>query len=496
MENKPIFYTILTLEILIVILTGTGIIEREAVLIMTGLLIFYFIFSEIKDSLILFIVSIPLFVAMPITSSFDTMSNWRMLLVILFLKWFFENKIWTKKDFLKKFDIKKYSKLTIAITLFLIIALFSLTQTVDIVAGIKKMIFLVNIFLLFIVLKEIFLKQDKKYKLKIIKASAGAGVLSLIFGYTQLISVFFTSLYGFWQWWAKNVISAFYGINLSKLLTVSNTWFSYYEESPPTLRMFSIFPDSHSFALFIIIGLSVFSYLLISKNYNKKFGASIIWFIIGLSFLALLFSGSRGVWLSAIIPFIVIIFLFFSEKWKKITEYSKTYTKPLLIMLIIFILAFPISSFIVSVSQESKNGTLAFKRAKSIADLEELSVKSRLEIWKSSFESFIKKPILGVGIGNYPVVLNKEISAAKKGASAHNLYLDILSEMGLLGLMAALLIFWQIFKKLLKNKNHFSYIFIFFFAWILIYNLFDVVLLNDKVLLFFMVPLALIYSNE
>ena len=147
------------------------------------------------------------------------------------------------------------------------------------------------------------------------------------------------------------------------------------------------------------------------------------------------------------------------------------------------------------------DGTLAFKRAKSVTDLEELSVRSRMEIWKNSFESVIKHPLLGVGIGNYPVVLGEDVSAGKKGASAHNLYLDVASEMGLLGLIVLLLIFLEIFKNALRfikepNNQAFSQIFAFFFLWLLAYNLFDVVLLNDKVLLLFMIPLGLLYSKE
>ena len=57
----------------------------EASLFLTGLLIFYFIFSPIEDSLWVFIASIPLFVALPITENFDSMANWRILLAIMFL---------------------------------------------------------------------------------------------------------------------------------------------------------------------------------------------------------------------------------------------------------------------------------------------------------------------------------------------------------------------------------------------------------------------------
>ena len=171
-------------------------------------------------------------------------------------------------------------------------------------------------------------------------------------------------------------------------------------------------------------------------------------------------------------------------------------------MLIIFALAFPVSSLISSLSyQGGGDGTLAFKRAKSIADMEELSVKSRIGIWQATAKSILKHPLLGVGIGNYPLVLGEDIANGKKGASAHNLYLDVAAETGLLGLVALLLIFVEILRrcwKLIKRNGYMLYVtcFVFFFVWILIYNLFDVVLLNDKVLLLFMVALALVYPIE
>jgi hypothetical protein len=475
MRNKSIFYAVLALEILAVVLASVGILEREAVLIMTGLLVFYFIFSKVEDSLILFIISIPLFIALPVSDSFDTMANWRILLAVLFLCLLF-------KQGLSVVKFKQYP-MEYLVVVFLIIAFLSLFVAFDVVVGIKKILFLVNIFLLYIIVRNVV--QNKEMTLKIVKAGAIAGIISLVVGYSQLIYVFLTSLYNFWQWWARNVISVFYGIDLSKLLAKSNTWFSYYEEALPTLRMFSIFPDSHSFALFTIIGLIFFTYLLI-KTSDKIF-----WIPIALSFLALLFSGSRGVWLSAALPFLIIIFLLFSKKIRENVGLPKSHIKMFIGMLIVFALAFPVSSLIMSQSQGGEDGTLAFKRARTLADLEELSIKSRIEIWQKSFKSILKRPLLGVGIGNYPVVLGEDISAAKRGASAHNLYLDITSEMGFLGLVVLLLIFFFILKKSIKQP-----MFAFFLLWILIYGLFDVVLLNDKVLLLFMVALGVLYSYE
>jgi len=265
------FYIILTIEILAVVLTSIGIFPREAVLVMTGLLIFYFIFSKIEDSLILFIVSIPLFVALPITG-YDSMANWRVLLTVLFVVWLFQRQ-WLKVIFRFVFNkifrrqplISPLTKFTI---LFLIVAVLSLLIATDIVVGIKKILFLINIFLLFIIVRDI--ARDKQQRLKIIKAGAFAGIISLIVGYSQLIFVMIKPLYTFWQWWAKNVISVFYGNNLSELLAKSNTWFSYYPDSPPTLRMFSVFPDSHSFALFVIISLVFLTSLIESQKLNLR----------------------------------------------------------------------------------------------------------------------------------------------------------------------------------------------------------------------------------
>ena len=527
MKSKASLLIVFLTEVLAIILAVFGVLPREVVLISSGIMIFYFIFSKIEDSLILFIISIPLFVAMPITDAFDTMANWRILLVILFLVWFFK-KGYLKRFFAKGFcclpSIKINSNLTKFVLLFLFIGFLSIFVATSPVAAIKKLLFLINIFLLFPIIKDV--AKDKIQKARIVKGGIWVTIIVLIVGFSQVLSGFFTPLYNFWQWWANHVISVFYGNNLSELLKVSNTWFAYYPDGPPTLRMFSLFPDSHSFAMFLIIGLGFITFWLVGlpmfsrfprspqrdelrvepfapsgksegrarfrvQNPLENIGKPVIWLCIVFSFLALISSGSRGVWLSAIIPFLAAMFLLVFKKEKIF--------KPFILMLIIFALSFPVSSLILSNSrQDGEDATLAFKRAKSIADLEELSVKSRLGIWKASFQSILKHPLLGVGIGNYPIVLGEDISAAKKGASAHNLYLDIASEMGLLGLVVFLLIFLEIFRYALKQAKSrpFMMIFIFSFVWISIYNLFDVVLLNDKVLLLFMVILGLFYALD
>ncbi len=485
------FLTIILVEITAIILAVLWILPREIVLISTGILIFYFLFADVKKSLIVFIVSIPLFIALPITEGFDSMANWRILLALLFLVWFFKRR-WpqVKKELFTtpccQLKFKITSRLTKFILLFLIIGGFSVFIAENPLIGIKKLLFLINIFLLFPIIKDI--SKEEAEKKKIIEAAKISLLIVLIVGYLQLGLIFFVPLDVFWQGWAERAIPVFYGSNLSETLKVSNTWFSYYQDKLPTLRMFSVFPDSHSFAMFLIIGLNFLVYLLTENGKRKN---SPTWILIVFAVLALVFSGSRGVWVSAALPFLVVIFLYFFKKQKSL--------KPLLLIFLIFVLSFPASSLISSLPRGEKDASLSFKRAKSVTDMDELSVRSRMGIWKTSLESIFKNPILGVGIGNYPVVLNEDFSAAKRGASAHNLYLDIASETGILGLAIFLMIIFEIIKKTLQlvhQKNYYGVWFLFFFGWILIYNLFDVVLFNDKVFLFFIIPVAILYTYD
>lgn len=177
-----------------------------------------------------------------------------------------------------------------------------------------------------------------------------------------------------------------------------------------------------------------------------------------------------------------------------------------LIVFFIFALLFPISSQLLKFSQIRQGGIVSgttFERISTSFSARELSNLGRIQIWKSTFSSIAKNPFLGVGIGNYPVVLNENVSAVKEGASAHSLYLDVASEMGVLGGLLLLLIFleilWRAIQVFRKNQDPFLAAFAGFFAvyflWVMAYSVVDVVLLNDKVLLLFVTLVGLLYAR-
>lgn len=518
--NNLIIWLVEAISLLLAIF---NILPREIILFSTGLMIFYFIFAPLEDAIWLFVASIPLFAALPITESFDSMANWRILLVVLFLTLFarvgisfklIKNKIgrWIIKENVKHYLVEYLAGI------FLVITCLSLFVASDVTAGIKKIIFIINVFLLFIIIRN-FAARNYEFVFKLIGAIKVAIGTFFIVGFIQLIVVFIIPLNTFWHFWANRVIPVFYGQALVTLVSHSNTWFSYYAYQAPTLRMFSVFPDSHSFAFFCILALPLFLTAIFLNSSKDKKKSSILYCLLILCLLSILFSGSRGAWASSLgvfVLFLCFIFLSYSpslrqKKFFFITEFTRTdnwwkFFQLSLGCVILLVLLLPVSSQILFLPQGMQaNGTIdkisAFERAKSIIDFSEISVKSRLQIWQKSINSIMKNPILGVGIGNYPTVLNEDISFAKRGSSAHNLYLDIASEMGIFALLVLLVIFWQIFKDTWDVFNHhwdpilkyWAGFFTLALIWILGYSLFDVVLLNDKVFLFFMANLGIIY---
>jgi O-antigen ligase len=517
-------------EFIIVALISLGFIPREAALLLTALLFFYVLLHPLENSLILLIVSIPLFIALPIKENFDSMASWRILLTALFVIWFLKtagyNPIDWIKYFKKIFDNIRSSKFYLSLFVFLLINILSLIVAEDIVAGVKKILFLANIFMFYILIVNII--KTKKSFLRAIKALAIAGGLAIIIGFFQILSVFKYPLYTFWQFWAENVSAVFYGKNLSELLSYSNTWFSYYDSAPPTLRLFSIMPDSHSFAMICIFSAPLFLILVFcnalirEKNTFSTFlkkrnlyagrqgikrSGKILKIFFILSILGIILSGSRGAWLSIIFPLAILFYLFF----KKIEPFL---SRRVFISLISFFLLFAISVFYPPVfykfqswqsGQEISSGSLIFfERARSISDIGEVSNKGRIEIWRETISSIARHLILGIGIGNYPLALDQNISAAKRGSSAHNLYLDIATETGIPGILAFLAILyfilkksWMIFRKSPDNLYKFyALCFSVFLIWILGYSFFDVTLFNDKVLMFFMVELGLLFAID
>ena len=137
----------------------------------------------------------------------------------------------------------------------------------------------------------------------------------------------------------------------------------------------------------------------------------------------------------------------------------------------------------------------------SIFNSEETSNQGRIQIWKESIKSIIKNPFLGVGIGNFPTVLKQDISMAKAGSSAHNLFLQILAEMRIFAFAIFLIIIYEIYKKAqtLSNDQNilvkfFGLLSILYIGWILTYTMTDPAIFDERVFLALMILIGTIFG--
>ncbi len=503
---------IFSASLALVVLTGLGIIPRFAAFLVLGLYLFYLVFAPLNRGVEIFLRSIPIFIALPITESFDNFNMWRLLLLVLFLKWAWEVNIFRMlrrgldKLLYGGLNIRKYSIEFFGI-LFFVFAGISVFVALDTTAAVKRLIYLANGAFLFIITVSL-IRSNKNYLNGFLKNFAYSGILVVVIGFVQFISAYFTQPWIFHYWWGQVVSLNLYGREWADIVTFfGNTWFSYSGDTL-RLRMFSIFPDSHSFPLYVIMTipgllymvsrkLSEFKNYISSKNYKFKLirffkSRRNLFFVFGFALmnLALILSGTRGIWVSG--PLAALTFLLF-WKFKTDKRFTKVATAWLTVFLIMFAAYFLIVSFPQFQDTEfSSSATVS--RIKSITDFGEISNKGRINIWQKTLSFTVKSPVWGTGIGNYPLVLYEPQSAMQAGASAHNIYLHIASTIGIFGLLAFLGYIFEIVRRgIIYIKNNprtqeglYAALTLFALAWVGAYLMTDATLYDGRALLAFM----------
>lgn len=495
-----------------------GIVPRETIWLAAAILVLYFAFASLENAILLFVRFIPFFFALPILPAFDNFNIWRIAVLIIFMRWFFRKEVFARnlahiKDPAAFFALLWRSKRIefLGILLF-ILAIFSLVVADDLIVGLKRIIYFANLALIFIVLKNVLadkggfdgLTASGFYK-KVAANFILSGLIALLFGYFQWLSAYFVPAWMWHYWWGQVVSLGMYGKEWANIVTnFGNTWFSY-SGGGLRLRMFSLFPDSHSFPLYLLMILpSLYLFLpraLLEKGFNGlwegiirngKFFLVALFFIMG----GLILSGTRGIWVSVVFPLALVSILWFLRK------NLRTFLRPLFLVLPIFAVVFVIAFGVIYIPQfrEDKAAESVFgARLSSLVDWNETSNKGRIEIWEKTARSIMQRPVFGVGIGNFPTILKENISASKAGASAHNLFLNIAAETGILSLGVFLWLIWElikrarrhIFSKVEELSRIYALAFLFFLLWILGYSLTDAALFDERAFLGFMVMLAL-----
>lgn len=191
-------------------------------------------------------------------------------------------------------------------------------------------------------------------------------------------------------------------------------------------------------------------------NYTKsKFHNFLILFLVVSTVFFILIMGSRAGLILLLLYFICYIFLFFK---------FKIYRNSLAVLSSILILFFSIFTF-------SGQNNIITSRASTLTEniSEDSSFSYRLELLSSAFDTFLNNPIFGIGLGSYKLesidsnkFIIKEYTVPYH---AHNDYAQILVELGILGLLLYLSIFFVLFyyqyKLIIIFKSTNSYALVF-----------------------------------
>ena len=424
--DKKLFFLILA----IVLATILGSVIVYGFWLTLGVLAFlFFLAAAWRWPLIVFyclVAYLPFQLALNLTPDIDLMSG-RVLILGLFF-------IWLAKEFYCRQSLKLVrsvrvsaflkNRVSAALALFFILAVASIIDADNQIWGLRKLLIFASIFPLFW-LTQFLIKNEKEQRILIYVIVGGAIVSSLV-SLAQFLGQFIFGREAVMSFWAANVLPLFSGAGFGSLVASNPSW-QVAIGGQTIMRAIGLFPDPHTLSFYL--GL-VFPFVLALLFLGKK--KSLALFIVSCLLLAvLLLTFSRGGYfglLACLAVFFLFAWRFFGAREKKF------FSACFLVMAAILLLV----------------GRPVATRLASSFNLSEGSNMGRLVIWQDSWEIIKKNPIIGVGLGNYPLAVGLEQNY-RNAVTSHNLYLDILAETGLFGLLAWLALIFAAAKGAIKK---------------------------------------------
>jgi len=390
----------------------------------------------------------------------------RILAVIIFLLWLFKGLL-DKKLFIP------LNLTTFLLVLFLFFAAISGFWTIDKGLWFKKFLFLLNVFLLyfplynFVNFSNAFKGLDNFNVFNIVKSLFYGGFFISILAVFQFLAQFFIAKESFLESFFNIFGPIFYGSNLQQLVLQYPSFFVNVG-GKDYLRAFGFFASPQNLALFV--GMVLFLSFFIKNKISK----SLFYFGSFTMILAIIFTFSRGAYIALITTLLLYaiktIFNLKIEIFKKVIgNKAQIFVFATVLLLIIYLL------FVIF--------NPAVHRFADIFSSSDGSRQIRFELWQKSFNLFKENFIWGVGLGSLPIYIEPDKDSLAP-VNAHNTYLEIGVELGIVGLVVFLLIFLNVFKYIIydlmlkkQNQNplllsqNFSFLFSIFYF--LIYSIFE-----------------------
>lgn len=317
---------------------------------------------------------------------------------------------------------------TFLILSFLFLNAFSLLWAQNSDWGFRKLLFLLSIFPIYFIAGGLLKKRlqpspgplpNQGGEVNVVKLLVwGAGIAAIV-GLVQFSLQFIWGLNNILKFWAGGVAPVFLGTAFSQAVLAYPSWLVNLG-GKTVFRAISVFPDPHMFSIYLGMALPLAVALFWTLDVQK--GRKIYLFLAGAILLADLLTFSRGGYIGLAAG--LLFFLAVVIKNKKPNLKKILIGLALAIIFLAFIFKSPIGA-----------------RFLTSFNAKERSNQGRIETWKEAVD-IIKNNPLGVGLGNYALE-RKATADYREPIYAHNLYLDIAAETGIINVIIwiALIVF-------------------------------------------------------
>ncbi|QQR78527.1 MAG: O-antigen ligase family protein [Candidatus Moraniibacteriota bacterium] len=380
------------------------------------------------------------------------------LIVVIFLAQVFFRRVWRLPTLL----------FTGALFSFLGIALFSSLWAMRADLAVPKIAFLFNFLPLVFVWYDLSWKEPR-YSIRLIQAllfgATGVASIGLIIFATQ----FFLGAGEVFHFLVEQILPFFLGRELGALVA-SYPSLLVNVSGETVLRVTAFFPDPHVAAYFF--GMSGLLALGMARQsgLRRYFGMATV------LFLADILTFSRGGYIGLLSGWLIFLFL----SWK---DFSVSMKKGVGGALFLSFLAV------------SLLGQPVLSRFGSSFTLADASSTERIVLWQEALGYILDRPLLGTGLGNY-IVVARPMLDTHAPFYAHNLYLDIALEIGILGLMLFLAIYLYALRQAFcaRHSDPLAPALVALFVLYLTHSLFETALYSVHVTLVLMLAFVLAAS--
>ncbi len=294
--------------------------------------------------------------------------------------------------------------------------------------ALRKGFFLIN-FLIWYGTLSFLVLEKRVQKESLIQGMIFSGTSIALVGIFQWLGQFVFGLETTLFIWREYIAPFFLGGVFSETVLEYSSWLVNVG-GITIFRAIAVFPDPHVFAFFLEVCFP-WALFLFLKEKKKIYLVAALFMV-----LAIFLSFSRGAYIGLFVGFLVIGAIFVRDRLLRFREGL-----------------FALTCLVCMVGVTLGTNNFVRDRLESTLFSVDASGEERLFLWGQAWDVVTENPFLGVGLGGYPETVQPS-ATYRDPIYAHDLYLDIATEMGFAGLALWVIgMVWAMRRSLLLAKK-------------------------------------------